>query len=294
MERELEILQLADYSEQFTEGDASAYLIVNKNIADHSCMFGFEKLPENFDTVKTLFKKIENKARELGYSEIIGPLNHDTWMSYRWAIDNYDRVLFPDCANPKYYVDFIKQLGYSELYTYRSAMIKIHNPLYDIGADTLAERKKAGFTFKQFNGTECIPILHELYDISCNAFVGTELYSDIPYDLFEKLYAAKIIQVEGLVIFVAYNEENKAVGYVLGYPNPDRSMFIAKSSAVMKEYQNHKIYISLLYLGLKYMEDLGYSETLFHFQCEQRKTFQRFPSEFESNEKHYAVFKKEL
>ena len=50
METELDILKLADYSERFTEGEASAYLIVNKNITAHPCMFGFEKLPENFET----------------------------------------------------------------------------------------------------------------------------------------------------------------------------------------------------------------------------------------------------
>jgi len=294
METELDILQLADYSERFTEGEASAYLIINKNITTHPCMFGFEKLPEDFEAVKKLFEKIESKAKELGYSEIIGPLNHNTWMNYRWATDNYDQVLFPDCTNPPYYVDYIKRLGYDTLYTYRSAMIKIHNPLYEIGAATLAEKENEGFTFKRYDGTECLPILHDLFDITRDAFLGTELYSDIPYEYFEKLYAAKILKIEVLVIFVAYDQDQKAIGYVLGYPNPDKSIFVAKSSAVMKEYQNNKVYIALLYLGLKYMEDLGYSETLFHFQCEQRKTFRRFPAEYESKEKHYAVFKKEL
>ena len=155
-------------------------------------------------------------------------------------------------------------------------------------------KKNEGFTFKRYDGTECLPVLHDLFDITRDAFLGTELYSDIPYEYFEKLYAAKILKIEGLVIFVAYDQNQKAIGYVLGYPNPDKSIFVAKSSAVMKEYQNNKVYIALLYLGLKYMEDLGYSETLFHFQCEQRKTFRRFPAEYESKEKHYAVFKKEL
>ena len=115
METELDILQLADYSERFTEGEASAFLIINKNITAHPCMFGFEKLPEDFETVKKLFEKIESKAKELGYSDIIGPLNHNTWMNYRWATDNYDQILFPDCTNPPYYVDYIKRLGYDTL-----------------------------------------------------------------------------------------------------------------------------------------------------------------------------------
>ena len=182
METELDILKLADYSERFTEGEASAYLIINKNITAHPCMFGFEKLPEYFETVQGLFEKIENKARELGYSEIIGPLNHNTWMNYRWATDNYDRILFPDCTNPPYYVDYIKRLGYDELYTYRSAMIKIKNPLYEIGATTIEEKEKEGFTFKRFDGDECLPILHDLFNITRDAFLGTELYSDIPKD----------------------------------------------------------------------------------------------------------------
>ncbi len=257
-------------------------------------MFGFVNLPEDFETTKKLFEKVENKARKLGYSEIIGPLNHNTWMSYRWATDNYGWVLFPDCTNPPYYVDFIKRLGYSELYTYRSAMIKIDNPLYKIGSTTLSEKENEGFSFERYDGTECLPILHDLYDVTRNAFLGTELYSDIPYEYFEKLYASKILKIKDLIIYVARNQQKKPIGYVLGYPNLDKSIFVAKSSAVVKEYQSHGVYVALLYLGLKYMKGLGYSETLFHFQCEQRKTFKRFPAEYESKEKHYAVFKKEL
>ena len=78
MEKELEILKLADYSEHFELNGASAYFIINKNIADHPCMFGFVTLPEDFETAKELFTRIERKARKMGYKDIVGPLNYTT------------------------------------------------------------------------------------------------------------------------------------------------------------------------------------------------------------------------
>ena len=130
MDKELEILKLADYSEQIKCGKASCYLIVNKKLREHQCMFGFIDLPEDYSVVSKMFDKLERRAKELGYKELIGPMNYDTWMSYRWALNDYDVKYYPDCKNPKYYVDYVKKLGYKKLYTYRSAHVRIDNKLY--------------------------------------------------------------------------------------------------------------------------------------------------------------------
>ena len=106
---ELAILQLADFAEKITERDASCYLIVNKKQAKYPCMFGFVQLPDDFETTQKLFKKVEKKAAKLGYRQLIGPMNYDTWMSYRWALNDYDAHYFPDCDNPKYYVDYLTE-----------------------------------------------------------------------------------------------------------------------------------------------------------------------------------------
>jgi hypothetical protein len=293
MEKELDILQLADYSEQIAEGDASAYLIVNQNIPDYHCMFGFTNLPDNFEDVQKLFERIENRARSFGFKNIIGPLNCSTWMNYRWAIDGFDTKLTPDCDNPAYYVDFIKKLGYKELYTYRSAMVKVDNPLYAVGEQSYQEKIQSGFIFEKYNGEDCFTILEQLFDISCDAFSESELYCDIPFDYFKNLYAEKLHALN-LVVFLAKTPDKKPIGYVLGYPSQDGKMFVSKSSAVKKEFQKHGFYTALLYLGLKHIKDSGYNETLFHFQCEQRKSFQHFSEQIETNVKRYAIFKKEL
>lgn len=96
------------------------------------------------------------------------------------------------------------------------------------------------------------------------------------------------------MIYVAY-KDGKAIGFVMGYVNPyNKNEFISKTSAVLKEYQKHKVYVALLYLGCKYVKELGFSKMVYHFQCEQKGTFQRFDSTIESNEKRYAVYIKEL
>ena len=293
MEKELEILKLADYSERFDCDGASAYLIVNQNISDHPCMFGFVTLPEDFDIAKELFTRIEDKAREMGYKDIVGPLNYTTWMSYRWAISNYETKLTPDCNNPPYYVDYIKQLGYRELYTYRSAAVKIDNPLYRLSKMAYDAKIKDGFTFKLFRGKEAYGVAKDIYSISLDAFAGSYLYSEISFDYFEQVYLEWTHKLD-LTMYVAYNPEGEAIGFVMGYPTPDGKYFVSKTSAVRKAYQKHKIYSALFYLGSNYIKEQGFSEILYHFQCEQRSTFQRFAKQFESNEKRYAVFIKDL
>ena len=123
MNNELEILTLADYYEKFEKDGCEAYLIINNKMKDYMAMFGFVKLIDNKEAAKEVFSAFEKKAKELGFEHLVGPINYNTWMSYRFAISNYELKLFPDCNNPAYYNDIIKALGYKELYTYRSASI---------------------------------------------------------------------------------------------------------------------------------------------------------------------------
>jgi len=253
------ILQLANYYEKFEAGASSAYLIINENMKDYKAMFGFAELGEDKEEWKEIFSRMEDKAKEMGYSSLVGPLNYCTWMSYRWAISRFDMKLFPDCTNPPFYPEYIKELGYRELYTYRSAEIAINNPLNEVGEQVYSEKKEEGYSFITVEKEEAFAYVKEI-DIS---------------------------------LIVAFHGE-EAIGYVFGYENRYGKDFISKTSAVKKEYQKQKIYLSLLYLGSELVKNKGYDTMLYHFQCEQKETFRRFGEDVENNEKRYAVYVKEL
>jgi len=292
MNEELEILKLADYAELFEEGEAKAYLIINSKIADHPCLFGFVSLPEDFDVARKLFERVEKRALEMGYHEIIGPINYCTWLSYRWALDRYDMKLFPDCNNPSYYIDFMKKLGYDEFLTYRSARVKIRNPLYELGEKSYKEKLSDGIVFKHYEGEEALSKVQEIYEISCDAFKDAWLYCELPYEYFERIYLTWIKKIDAQ-LFVAY-KDGDAIGFAMGYRSPFADDFISKSSAVKSEYQNQQIFAALFYYGAICVEDMGFDEMIFHFQCEQKPDFKRFDEEYESDEKRYAIFRKEL
>lgn len=294
MNKELGILELADYSEKISYKDGSCYLIVNKKLKEHQCMFGFVDLPEDFDTVKKMFDKVEQKAKKLGYAEIVGPMNYDTWMSYRWALNDYDVKYYPDCDNPKYYVDYIKKLGYRRLYTYRSAHIKIDNKLYWLGRFISVKKKIEGYKFELVKGKEAFSKVKEVFEISVDAFKDAYLYSEIPFKYFEKIYLEWVKKIDDVLAYIVY-KNGEAVGFEMGYLNPyNKKEFIVKTIAVKKAFQGHKLYVALLYLGCKYVKKLGLSEVVYHFQCEQKKGFRKFDGDIESREKKYAMFRKEL
>lgn len=292
MDKELQILALADRYEQFSVNGCSAYLIINRKMNEHQCLFGFAELSESLDDARELFSAMERRARELGYNELVGPVNYCSWMSYRWAISGYDIRLYPDCTNPPYYAEHIKALGYRELYTYRSARIDINNPMYHAGEQLYKQKLKEGFTFELRRGEEAYAIADAVFDISREAFRGSYLYCDIPKEYFDRLYLSWTRGLE-LAMFVAFYK-GRPVGYVMGYDSPYGDCFISKTSAVREEFQKHKVYTALLYLGCKYVIDKGYKDMIYHFQCEQKDIFRRFDKDIESNEKRYAVFIKEF
>ena len=292
MNSELEILTLSDYYEKFEKDGCEAYLIINNNMKDYKAMFGFVKLADNKEAAKEVFFALEEKAKELGFKHLVGPINYNTWMSYRFAISNYELKLYPDCNNPPYYIDIIKGLGYKELYTYRSASIDMNNPMFELGESIYREKLAEGYSFKTFQEKDALKVAKPVYEISKDAFADAYLYSDIPYEIFEKLYLFWVRQLKFSII-IAY-KGTEAIGYVFGYENPVGEGFISKTSAVIKRYQKHKIYTALLYLGWKLVLNKGYKDMIYHFQCEQKDTFKRFEKKIESNEKRYAVYVKEL
>ncbi len=292
MKNELEILKLADDYKLVEYKKAKAYLIVNRKMEDYQCMFGFVEFPNDIDQAKGLFDLLEEEAKKRGFNAIVGPINYSTWMSYRFAISNFEFKLFPDCDNPEYYPKMIEELGYKELNTYRSALIDINNPLFLMGEDIYKEKLSEGFIFKRYENEETYKVAREIYDISINAFEGANLYSHIPYEAFEEIY---LTWTRGLSsgLFIAYYKD-EPVGYVFGYEDPVNKLFISKTSAVKKECQKNKLYIALLFLGNQYVLDKGYESMLYHFQCEQNNTFKRFEKHIEAKEKRYAVYIKEL
>ena len=292
MHQESEILQLADHHETVTFGGCSAELIVNTHMQDHPCLFGFVTLTEQAEEVQGLFSALESRAAALGYHELVGPVNYCSWMHYRWAISRFDLHLFPDCENPPYYPQLIEQAGYEKLYTYRSASIDMHNPVYEMGAALYRQKCAEGFAFHLYEGESVYALADAVFDISCAAFRGSPLYCDIPRETFHALY---LQWTRGLKIAMYTAEyEGSVIGYVMGYDSPDGECFISKTSAVLPEFRRHKVYAALMYLGWQYVMQRGYSRMMYHFQCEQKDTFRRFDSELETDEKRYAVWKKEF
>lgn len=292
MSKEFDILQLADYYEKVTFRDAEAYLIINKKMMEYNCLFGFITFPNDYETAKGLFDRLERAAIEQGYNHLVGPVNYCTWMTYRWTISNFDFKLFPDCDNPSYYPELVEKLGYRQLYTYRSALIDNNNPLYALGSSVLKQKEKEGFTFKLYENEEMYNMAREVYDISVDAFPGSFLYSEIPFEAFREGYLSWTYGLES-AMYIAYDGDTP-IGYVYGYKNPYGNQFISKTTAVKKEYQKRKIYVALVYLGYNYVKKHGYNETVYHFQNEQKSTFQRFNDNIELNEKRYAVYIKEF
>ena len=292
MRDEREILALADYHERFAVNGCEAELIVNKHMADHRCLFGFVTLTDNGNDVAALFSAMEKKAAELGYHELVGPVNYCSWMNYRMAISRFDLHLYPDCTNPPYYPKLLEQNGYRQLYTYRSANIDIHNPVYQMSEMLFRQKQAEGFVFRVFEGDAVYEKADEVFAISSAAFRGSHLYCDIPPEYFRALY---LQWTRGLKIALGTAEfEGKTVGFVMGYDSPDGTCFISKTSAVLPEFRKHKIYTALMYLGWKYVLDHGYTKMMYHFQCEQKDTFRRFDDTVESDEKRYAVWRKEF
>ncbi|MCD6468599.1 MAG: hypothetical protein J7L32_04760 [Thermoplasmata archaeon] len=256
--REAIILRYA-YRWQYIETSdsrASAVVMYNpdiKNSSEKTILFGFIRFPKDIDIVRKLFQSVEEEAKKMKGTQIIGPLNYSTWFSYRWTTQNLDKNIkaWPEPKNPRYMPETAKKIGFSECIRYFSSMIKAGkgNESYE---RTYKKTISKGYNFKRYRKKiSQYLILRTLYDIAKEAFTEKPLYSPISYKIFKRIYLNAFKKLNSTVDLCLY--KNKPVGFSFSYENPyGKNILIWKTVALKKEFQGKGIGSAFRYLTHQY------------------------------------------
>lgn len=89
--------------------------LVNQHWNKKAVRFGWFDFVEDIAVCKALLDKVIEYGRQKGLSQIDGPLGFNDMDKECWVIDNFDAFQNSTTLyNPKYYIDFINQLGFKE------------------------------------------------------------------------------------------------------------------------------------------------------------------------------------
>lgn len=242
---------------------------------------------EKPEAVKRLLAESFHWLETQGAQRIIGPMDGDTWHTYRFNTGAYDAPPFiKEPWNPPFYPALWENAGFRVTETYDSYII-------DDPARAAANQKKFharciknGYRFEPItakNYAEMLPLIH---DLSCTIFSENTLYTPISLDEFVRMYLpAKSLLQTGLS-WLATAPDHTPAGYIFTFPDyadalramngqshlPAKIQFLLnkpkatrtciKTLGTIPEKRGSGLTAALTYLSFQNSVELGYHETL--------------------------------
>jgi len=176
-----------------------------------------------------ILRKSVDEIRKIGMARIIGPMDGDTWHSYRLITETDGSLPFlmePDSKPHEAHA--FRKAGFREISGYFSARV----PLANTAQNTPPISNN--LTIETWDGENPEALFGQVYDLSTKAFSGNAFYKPIDLDTFLAMYMPIVPMLKKELIFFARRPDRSLAGFLFGIPNYAEGP--APCSAILKTY----------------------------------------------------------
>lgn len=176
-----------------------------------------------------LLKRMIAVCRQEGYRAVLGPLDGDTWHSYRLVYESNGMSPFlMEPTSGEHDLTVFERAGFEPVSKYISAKADL--------ANTLGENPATipGITIEPWDGKNGAALIRDLFDMSTDAFAGNKFFTPIAFDDFLAIYEPLLPLIQKEHVLFARGEQNELKGFLFGSPDfMDQSEL---QSAILKTY----------------------------------------------------------
>lgn len=166
---------------------------------------------------------------QAGVSQIIGPMDGDTWHSYRFITRTDGSAPFLlEPAQNDIALAALKTAGFIQISSYFSARVPLDR------AKMIAPPPTADFTIEAWDGTDPETLFGQVFDLSATAFAGNAFYKPISRSAFLAMYMPLVPMLKRELIFFARRPDGTLAGFLFGTPNYAEGPH--PDSAILKTY----------------------------------------------------------
>ncbi len=185
---------------------------------------------------------ILNEAAEIaklaGATGLIGPMEGDTWHSYRLVSDSDGRPAFlMEPTSGEHDLAAFEAAGFSQIGGYFSASV----PLAEVASSTLAAQDD--LTLETWDGSDPEALFAQVHALSVRAFANNAFYKPISLDDFLAMYMPVVSVLKRELIFFARDSAGDLKGFLFGIPNyaegPSPKAAILKTYASLQKGAGH-------------------------------------------------------
>lgn len=244
---------------------------------ENTSYFGFVKYAdESFEAVvKELIQSTDTK--------LIGPINFNTFYTYRFATDNYNWRLYPDLCGEKEIPVFLKN-GFKINQDYDSSLVDID---YKIWKKAQKVKLPDEYTTIEIHGDEVYSYLEDIYTVAASSFEDAYLYEPISREDFMDIYVEALRQVTPSLLL--FYRKGTPVAFCFCYDDPEKRFFVCKTLAITKDERNSKVIYKLIDRTFAMVEKFGYKQCLLHFRNLRSRGFVAIFRKSTVKKKKYAL-----
>ena len=154
------------------------------------------------------------RVRALGIRQLIGPMEGDTWHSYRFVTDSDGSAPFLlEPSNKPFAPDLFTEAGFQPIGRYFSARVALDQTAAD------PPPPNGDFIIAPWSGTDPEALFGQVFDLSVEAFSRNAFYKPISRAAFLAMYMPVVPLMKRELIFFATTPEGRLLGFLFGIPN---------------------------------------------------------------------------
>lgn len=166
------------------------------------------------DSGRAVLAQAMDQARSRGIRQLIGPMEGDTWHSYRFVTETDGSPPFLlEPTNKPHEPALFTDAGFQPIGSYFSAWVALEQTA------TNPPPPAEGFTITPWSGADAEALFGQVFDLSVEAFSRNAFYKPISRQEFLGMYMPVVPLMKRDLIFFATTPQGRLVGFLFGIPN---------------------------------------------------------------------------
>lgn len=245
---------------------------------DGTAYFGFVRYADEG------FEQVICQLKEIASGGVLGPMDSNTFYSYRLAVDEFSWRLYPDCISDEKVFAALRDHGFRISQFYTSTLATTNQKIWSV-----AKKAKLPTNFKivEATGEAAYQYLNDIYDVAIDAFSRADFYEPISREDFLEIYMQNLRAVTPDLLMIY--DGDAPVAFCFCYEDPEKRFYVCKTIAVRSDCRNRELLLALIDRSYQMMHRRGYENVLYHFQNDRSKVLNRIFRGCVLRQKRYAL-----
>lgn len=181
---------------------------------------GFFECVDDITIAESLFIAAREEAKLLGINWIVGPMNGNTWSTYRFMVSQVQPLFVAEYLHHHYYLKLWETCGFSPIAEYYSSIDTQMNLVDEENDDAMEKKfKEEGIQIRSINLDQFEKEIGLIHEFCSTYFASNFLFTPIAPDAF----LAKYIPIKHLIddsfVKIAEDENGKIIALFFAIPD---------------------------------------------------------------------------